>query len=61
MVATGRIQEARNLLEDLNVDGDTGQWQHWIYHSFKNKARFDQLLSMLEPLGVSKSASLVKD
>jgi hypothetical protein len=61
MVGTGRIEEARQLLQSWNTGSDSTRWQSWVYDNFTDKGDFDHLMSMLEPLGVVRSTTLANN
>lgn len=55
LAAVGKEEDARKLLQSIKGRGDSGGWQHFVYHNFKDKSEFDHLMARLEPLGVKRA------
>jgi adenylate cyclase len=61
LARTGRPEAAADMVAEAKGDPSIIGAQHWIYRNFKDKQEFERLLSVLETLGLQRSAALTEN
>jgi hypothetical protein len=61
LARTGRPEAAADMVAEAKGDPSIIGAQHWTYRNFKDKQEFERLLSVLETLGMQRSAALAEN